>query len=364
MKKKKGFLKILLSIVMTLVISFTVTAPYTKAAAVVPKLQMITPAAGEYHLGDKVSFTVASPNYKGKVEYRVILYNGTTKKTSELWPTMQEYYYKNWQPSGNYNFTINWPVAGMEAGAYSLTVLVRRVGAKVPYDSFVKTNAFWIKTEEESAEALQETAAQELVKQEAAVKEPVTSEKDPLKETSPEPTPTDKSTDTESEKLSDTYYENIEGGYKIRFPENWEVIENKDEGVTSTIAFPINSESSSIVIVSGSGLKGVSLETAKEVLYDSYIKLISKDTDSWKEISSKKVTLANKKEAYFSEYSAYSTILDVKVPISYYILFTISYNKIYIVTALVDTEVRDSRKVLLEQALLSIMPSEGTYTQE
>lgn len=116
-----------------------------------PKLQMVNQPAAEYHPGDRVFFTVTSPNYGGKVEYRVILYNGTTKTTTELWKTPSSgYYYKNWQPSGNYNFTINWPVVGMEPGAYSLTVLVRRVGSKGAYDSFVKTNAFWIKTDSAS----------------------------------------------------------------------------------------------------------------------------------------------------------------------------------------------------------------------
>jgi stage II sporulation protein D len=112
----------------------------------IPKLYMITPPDKEYKPGDTISLTVSSPNYGGKVEYRVILYNGNTKKTSELWKTpLTGYYYKNWQPSGNYNFSIHWPVKGMEPGPYSKTVLVRRVGAKVPYDSFVKTEAIWIR---------------------------------------------------------------------------------------------------------------------------------------------------------------------------------------------------------------------------
>lgn len=74
-----------------------------------------------------------------------MLYNGTTKKTSELWPSMPGYYYKNWQPAGNYKFNINWPVEKMEPGYYSLTVLVRRVGANVRYDSHIDTNSFYVK---------------------------------------------------------------------------------------------------------------------------------------------------------------------------------------------------------------------------
>lgn len=131
--------------------SFTVEALTTPSrggtvSSLMPKLNLITPPAKEYKPGDTISLTVSSPNYGGKVEYRVILYNGNTKKTSELWKTpLTGYYYKNWQPSGNYNFNIHWLIKGMEPGPYSITVLVRRVGAKVPYDSFVKTEAIWIR---------------------------------------------------------------------------------------------------------------------------------------------------------------------------------------------------------------------------
>lgn len=111
-----------------------------------PKLQIVSQPASEYKKGDRISFTVGSPNYKGRVQYRVVLYNGTTKKTSELWNTPASgYYYTSWQPNGDYNFTINWTVSDMEPGAYNLTVLVRRSGEKTSYDSFVKTNTFWIK---------------------------------------------------------------------------------------------------------------------------------------------------------------------------------------------------------------------------
>jgi hypothetical protein len=119
--------------------------PKTASAASIPKLTMVIQPAKEYKPGDRISFTVTSPNYQGKVQYRVILYNGTTKTTSELWKTPKTgYYYTGWMPAGNYKFNINWPVTGMAPGAYSLTVLVRRVGSKTPYDSFVKTAAFWI----------------------------------------------------------------------------------------------------------------------------------------------------------------------------------------------------------------------------
>ena len=126
----------------------TITLPSRggTVSSLLPKLYLISPPEKEYKPGETISLTVTSPNYGGKVEYRVILYNGTTKTTSELWKTPSTgYYYKNWQPSGNYKFNIHWPVTGIKPGPYSITVLVRRVGAKVPYDSFVKTETVWIR---------------------------------------------------------------------------------------------------------------------------------------------------------------------------------------------------------------------------
>jgi hypothetical protein len=111
-----------------------------------PKLQIVTQPGIEYKNGDTITFTVVSPNYSGKVEYRVILYNGTTKKTSDLWNTPSTgYYYKSWQPNGNSSFDIHWPAKQMDPGAYSMTVLVRRAGSKSGYDSYVDTRAFWVK---------------------------------------------------------------------------------------------------------------------------------------------------------------------------------------------------------------------------
>lgn len=361
MNIKKKTLKILLATAMTLVMSLAGIMTNAKAAPAVPKLQMITPSAAEYHLGDRVSFTVASPNYKGKVEYRVILYNGTTKKTSELWPSMPGYYYKGWQPAGNYNFTINWPVSGMEPGAYSLTVLVRRVGAKVAYDSFVKTNTFWIKTEDNAAATLLETAANELLQKEPDKKEETPSNTTPSETASQEVPPAEGTTNSEEGKLSKTYYENSEGKYKIRLPEYWNVIEDNKDNISTVMAAPIDidDEASAIIITAGSGIKGISFDTAKEIMFGSYVKILAEGKDSWKEVSSKKVNISDK-EAYFCEYSSNEEVSGVKVSLNYYMLFTMANNHVYFVTAVADSEIWESEKSLLEQSLMSLIPFEST----
>lgn len=111
----------------------------------IPDLKLVTGPRLQYQYGDVITFTVTSPNYSGKVEYRVLLYNGTTGKTSELWNNPKSgNYYTKWRPQGNYKFEIHWPVIQMEPGAYSLTVLVRRAGVRINYDSYINTKTFWI----------------------------------------------------------------------------------------------------------------------------------------------------------------------------------------------------------------------------
>lgn len=146
MAKAKKTLSVVLAALM-LVFTFASYVPAMAAKApAVPKLEWVTePAFNE--TGDRISMTVTSPNYGGQVEYRVMLWNGTTKTYGELWPNDPGYYYKNWKPAGNYKFNIHWPAEKLEPGAYSITVLVRRAGSKVSYDSFVKSDALWVKGE-------------------------------------------------------------------------------------------------------------------------------------------------------------------------------------------------------------------------
>lgn len=144
--KSKKLLCSLLTMIFTLFTVFTyspVQAAQKKSSIL--DLKIVTEPELQYQYGDTIAFTVTSPNYGGRVEYRVMLYNGTTGATSELWNIPEsENYYTNWRPEGNYKFEIHWPAIQMEPGAYSLTVLVRRAGTRINYDSYVDTRTFWV----------------------------------------------------------------------------------------------------------------------------------------------------------------------------------------------------------------------------
>lgn len=139
---KKCFNKVFMIVI---TISILLLFGYTAKAAALPKLTIVNQPKKEYKNGDTIAFKVTNPNYSGKVEYRVILYNGTTKKTTNLWNTPETgYFYRGWQPAGNYTFEIHWPVSQMDPGAYSMTVLVRKANSTSKYDSFIDTNSFYV----------------------------------------------------------------------------------------------------------------------------------------------------------------------------------------------------------------------------
>lgn len=140
-RKLLGMFLIALFTISTCLSAAPVQAAVKKPAA--PKLVLVAQPKAEYNVGERVTVQVKAPNYSGKVQYRAILWDGNKKVQRELWPTMPGYYYKNWIPTGPTTFTIGWPV--MEPGPYSLTVLVKRSGVKVPYDSYVKTISFVVK---------------------------------------------------------------------------------------------------------------------------------------------------------------------------------------------------------------------------
>lgn len=98
----------------------------TTAAAkpvVVPQVKFVDQPQTEYTAGDMVRFNLHAPNYGGKVQYRVILWNDETKSYKDLW-TEGDRYYKNWKPAGETLFNLHWIIS--EPGHYRITILAKR----------------------------------------------------------------------------------------------------------------------------------------------------------------------------------------------------------------------------------------------
>jgi hypothetical protein len=55
-----------------------------KAAVVAPKVQYVQTPQLEYIAGDRVQFNLNAPNYGGRVQYRVVLWNDETKSYRDL----------------------------------------------------------------------------------------------------------------------------------------------------------------------------------------------------------------------------------------------------------------------------------------
>lgn len=116
------------------------TRSYRKV--ITPKIQLVAQPKAEYNVGERIYIKVKAPNYSGKVEYRAVIWDGNKREMRNLWNTYP-YYYKNWQPTGTTLFPITWIAS--TPGIYRLTVYVRKVGSKVPYESYVETIVFKIK---------------------------------------------------------------------------------------------------------------------------------------------------------------------------------------------------------------------------
>lgn len=157
MAKTKRILSLFVVALMTV---FTVLSYVpAKAATAAPKLSVVTQPAAEYTPDQTISFTV-NAHYAGKVMYRVILYNGTTKLTSNLWNTPKTgYYYTKWTPSGTMDFNIHWAAKQLQPGYYSMTVLAKKVGSKAKYDTYVDTHSFLIKNEEATISSIADVTA-------------------------------------------------------------------------------------------------------------------------------------------------------------------------------------------------------------
>lgn len=134
-----------------------------KAAVVVPKVQYVTAPQLEYTAGDRVQFNLNAPNYGGRVQYRVVLWDNNNKTMRDLWPTGDRYY-TNWMPYGNETFTLGWPIS--DPGTYRITIYAKRAGvannktALKGYncDSYMESAAFVVKAKDEAKVTIKEIA--------------------------------------------------------------------------------------------------------------------------------------------------------------------------------------------------------------
>lgn len=159
----KTFLTVLLTLIT--IINY-LPARQANAATSIPQIKFSDAPRTEYTAGDRVGFNIYCPNYNGKVEYRVVLWEDSRKEYSDLWHSGNGHatrYYSNWKPKGNDIFTLGWPI--FEPGSYRITVYAKRVGiandrTAIPSfncDSFMESVAFTVKSKGPIIESIQPT---------------------------------------------------------------------------------------------------------------------------------------------------------------------------------------------------------------
>ena len=124
---KKFRSKLNLVIAVFLLLSLFTSSVTANARTIIPQIKYVKAPGSSYTAGDRVSFVVQAPNYSGKVEYRVVLYNCTKKTYINIWNKSNGhpncYYLKS---SGKTAFTIGFTIK--DPGTYKIIVYVRRAG--------------------------------------------------------------------------------------------------------------------------------------------------------------------------------------------------------------------------------------------
>lgn len=149
-QKKKILSKILAYIFTYMMLLNSISVQAAEKQAVIPKVDYVTAPVLEYTAGDIVNFDLNAPNYGGRVQYRVVLWDDNKKEARDLWATGDRYY-ANWMPYGNNNFNLHFRID--EPGSYRITVYVKRAGipnsnaALKGYncDSYMESKAFVVK---------------------------------------------------------------------------------------------------------------------------------------------------------------------------------------------------------------------------
>lgn len=154
MVRARRRLGIFLVMILMLTLAFNYPSARAVAKTIIPEIQFVSEPVTEYYVGDRVRFDISAPNYGGRVQYRVLLWNDNTKSAYDLWNPENGYpdrYYTKWQPYGNNVFTLGWPI--FEPGSYRITVCVKRAGIPnnkaalkgMNCDSFKESVAFTVK---------------------------------------------------------------------------------------------------------------------------------------------------------------------------------------------------------------------------
>ncbi|CCJ34295.1 hypothetical protein [Caloramator australicus] len=137
MKRAKKIAAFVLTVAF-LVASFNVVSFAAKVKY--PKVSLVTEVKSSYNVFESIPVTVKT-NYSGDVQYRAYIVDEATKKIYDIFSANKDGYYR--AVKGDKDFNFNAKIA--KPGKYHITVMVKRNGVKVNYDTYVKTKTFVVK---------------------------------------------------------------------------------------------------------------------------------------------------------------------------------------------------------------------------
>ncbi|EYE89508.1 hypothetical protein Q428_02585 [Fervidicella metallireducens AeB] len=107
-----------------------------------PKVILTSNLKKEYKVGEKITISFKSPNYSGKVQYRVKIIDLNKGTSTELYKNFPRSYNKTYV-NGNLNQKIT--IQQNKAGSYRVVIYIKRAGTSVSYDGYVQSSSFIVR---------------------------------------------------------------------------------------------------------------------------------------------------------------------------------------------------------------------------
>lgn len=132
--------KLISCFMMFFYVTFILLSSISVNAQVTPKVRLLSNLKKEYLEGDRISLRLNTPNYSGKVQYRVVVFDNERKVKKELWSKNKDFYSS--PVNGKNIFNVN---LRLETGTYNLFIYAKSKDAKPYNNSYIKTSTFTVK---------------------------------------------------------------------------------------------------------------------------------------------------------------------------------------------------------------------------
>ena len=159
---------------------------------------------------------------------------------------------------------------------------------------------------------------------------------------------------SEKPALAAVYYENREGGFKLKFPAGWPVVERKSNGVLVVESSPDRPLPSFVLVFAGNSPPGPAQERPDLLAPEGYLGNFL----AYSETARQDLTVAGQK-ARWLEFRAVAARGGASVKMRGALLATRNGRRAYLAAALAAEPFWPAEAAVLKEALLSFVPQNG-----